>query len=526
MSDNKSPKKIKKTDLSVSIILIIGIVAVLNYFSSQLFLRFDLTQNKVYSISKVSKEAVSNLDDIVSIKAYFSDNLPTQVMSIRQEVADILDEYEVFSNGNIRVEFIDPNDDEDAQRELMIMGIPQLTFEVYEKDKRQLVNGYMGIAISYSDNVEVIPAVKRDTRDLEYQLTTAIKKVIAEEIATIGYLESYGTASLDGVMTIAKEELSGLYTIQNVDLDTSSEVPANIDTLLIVGPSEQFSEDALRAVNSFVERGGSLLVLIDGVVVGENLSAAKNSTGLEGLLKSYGITVNQDLVADTRSGTASFTQGFITFSSKYPFWPLVQEDGFNKEYGAVANLENVLLPWPSSISVEPALYESGVAKKLVFTTENGWLVKSNFNLNPQQATGPQGTQKEIEMAVALQGDIRNAYPEEEKDSEEEDGSEENLVMYGRVTVVADSDFIGDGFVQSNPGNLIFFQNLVDSLSFDEDLISIRSKLASSRPIEDDLSDSSKAAIRYLNVFGITLVVVFYGMLRYFLRRRSRFVDDI
>lgn len=517
MNENKTYKKIKKTDLSLSIILIIGIVAVLNYFSSQLFMRWDLTQNKVYSISNVSKETVKNLDDIVTIKAYFSKNLPSQVLSIRQEVEDILDEYQAFSNGNVRVEFIDPNDDEKTQRDLYMIGIPQLTFEVYEKDKRQLVNGYMGIAISYTDNVEVIPAIKRDTRDLEYQLTTAIKKATAEEIATIGYLTSNGTVPLDETMTIAKQELEGLYTVQNVDLSTAEEVPSNIDTLLVVGPRESFSEEALRAINEFVARGGSLLVMIDGVLIGDNLSTNKNTTGIETLLKSYGATVNQDLVADTRSGTASFTQGFITFSTKYPFWPLVLEDGFNKEYGAVANLENVLLPWTSSIDVMPEMYENGIATQLVHTTDEGWIVKDNFNINPQQASGPQGAQKSVVMAVAIKGEVSNPYPAE---------GAENDIINGRIIVVGDSDFIGDGFVQNNPDNLTFFQNLVDSLSFDEDLISIRSKLASSRPISEDLSDSAKVSIRYLNVFGITAIVVIYGMLRYFLRRRSRFVDDI
>jgi gliding-associated putative ABC transporter substrate-binding component GldG len=517
MKEDKTYKKIKKTDLSVSIVFVIGIVAVLNYFSSQLFLRWDLTQNKVYSISEVSKKTVKNLDDIVTIKAYFSKSLPSQVLSVKQEVEDILDEYQTFSNGHLRVELIDPSSDEKTQKELYMIGIPQLTFEVYEKDKRQLVNGYMGIAISYADKVEVIPAVKRETMDLEYQLTTAIKKVIADEIATIGYLSSNGTSALDEKMTLAKQELESLYTVKKVDLEVDKKIADEIDTLLIVGPTKKFSEDELKSINDFVIRGGSLMVLVDGVVIGANLSTEKNGTGLEKILKSYGITINQDLVADLRSGTASFSQGYITFSTKYPFWPLVLEDGFNKQYGAVANLENVLLPWASSLDVEQGLYDSGVATKLAYTSEKGWQIKDSFNINPQQTVTPQGAQKVIDMAVTIKGEVNNPYPDKTKKNER---------INGRIVVVGDSDFIGDGFVQNNPDNLTFFQNLVDSLSFDEDLISIRSKTASSRPISDDISVGALAAIRYVNVFGITAVVVIYGMLRYFLRRRSRFADDI
>ena len=166
MQDNLK-KKINKADTSITALFLIGIIIAVNFLSYQLFFRWDLTQNKVYSISKVSKNTVGKLDDIVNVKAYFSENLPGQLFSLRQEVEDILDEYQNYSNGKIKIEYIDPNDDEETQRELYMIGIPQLTFETYEKDKRELVNGYMGIAISYGDNTEVIPAVKQNTSDLE-----------------------------------------------------------------------------------------------------------------------------------------------------------------------------------------------------------------------------------------------------------------------------------------------------------------------------------------------------------------------
>src|SRR3989339_502672 len=412
MSNNK---KIKKTDLSVAAILIIGIFVVVNFLSYQIFYRFDLTQNKIYSISSVSKKTVGELDDVVNIKAYFSNNLPSQFLALRQEVADILDEYQAFSNGKIRIEFIDPGTEEDTQRELYMVGIPQLTFEVYEKDKIQQVRGYMGIVISYGENSESIPAVKQNTSDLEYQLTTVIKKVISDKIAAIGIVTSHGTADSQNQISTIYQELSGLYTLQNIDLQSITSVPDNIDTIIIIGPREQFTEEQLKVINSFVARGGGLLLAYNGVEIGDGLQAQKNITGIEGLMEKYGIKINNDLVADQRSGIASFNQGFITFSTQYPFWP---------------------------------------------------------------------------------------------------------------KVIGDGDFISDGFLRNSPDNLVFFQNLVDMLSLDGDLISIRSKTVSSRPIKEDLTDSSRAMIRYINVFGLTMVVVVFGMIRYYIRRKSRFVDDL
>ena len=120
---NKNTKKLKKTDLSVAILLILGILIVVNFFSYKLFMRLDLTENKIFSISDATKNTMRQLDDVVNIKAYFSSTLPSQVLSLRQEVKDVLDEYQAYSNGKVKVEFIDPGDDADLAQELAIKGI-------------------------------------------------------------------------------------------------------------------------------------------------------------------------------------------------------------------------------------------------------------------------------------------------------------------------------------------------------------------------------------------------------------------
>lgn len=516
--NEKITKKIKKADLSITVILLIGILIVVNFFSYQIFHRWDLTDGKEFSISKASKKTVSELSDVVTVKAYFSENLPSQFIGARQEVKDILDEYQAFSNGKLRVEFIDPANDEALKRELMTIGIPQLTFEVYEKDKTQLVNGYMGIAISFGDKVEAIPAVKQSTGDLEYQLTTAIKKITADQIATIGFLTSHGTADLESALKLASTELAEIYTISNVKLaEENPKIPENINTLIIVGPKENFNEDQFKAINKFAAHGGSLLVLFDGVNIGQGLAASENQSNLPELLKKYGVTVNKDLVADTRSGMASFSQGFFTFSSNYSFWPKVTNEGFANDHSAVSSLSNVIFPWASSINIDAGKIDEGEYKALAFTTPKAWLVKSNFDVTPNNANTAKGTQDEYTIAVAVNGLLTNAYPEGKEDAPDK--------FSGRLVVVGDSDFVNDNFVRNTPDNLVMFQNLVDSLSLDEDLINIRSKGVSSRPIKE-LSDSGRVAIRYFNIFGITFVVIVFGLVRYYLRRKSRFADDL
>lgn len=510
-------KKGKKLDLGISLVIIIGLVAVLNFFSYQIFYRLDLTEGKIYSISKASKKTAGELADIVNIKAYFSGNLPSQLLSLRREVGDILDEYAVYSNGRIRVSFIDPDGSDEIQRELYLIGIPQLTFEVYEKDKMQLVNGYIGIAVSFGGRTEVIPAVRRDASGLEYQLTTAIKKAVSDEIAVVGFLASGAAVDFESAAGEARRKLEELYTVRGVSLNADNPVvPPDIDTLIIAGATDEFTDDELKAINDFLVRGGALLALIDGVKIEEGLQAVKNTTNLIGLLETYGIKLNQDLVGDARNGIASFTQGFVTFSSNYAFWPKITREGFNGEISAVANLDNVILPWASSLEIDNNVIGDTGAIILAETSERGWRISDNYNVLPQSANQPQGEQKKRVLAVLVNAALPNAYPDD-------NGPEE---FAGRLIVVGDSDFITDGFARNSPENLVFFQNLVDTVSFDEDLINIRSKVASSRPIKEGLESGSIAAIRYLNVFGLTAAVVVLGLARYYLRRRSRFVDDL
>ncbi len=510
----------KKLDFSITVLIVIGILIVVNFFSYQLFYRLDITQNKDYSISKVSKNAVKNLDEIVSIKAYFSKNLPSRYITVRQEVEDILNEYKNYSNGKISVEFIDPtSDDQATEQEMYMKGIPPLQFNVLEKDKYQVVKGYMGMTIGYGDKIEAIPVVQ-DTANLEYQLTTAIKKVTVSEIGQIGYATSNGTLDRDEAVSTAYQKLQELYSVQDVDL-SSGDISKDIDTLIIAGPKDSFKDDELKMINKFVMGGGKLLVLLDMVNIDQGLTASPNATNINNLLEKYGLKVNKDLVLDTRSGMASFSQGFFSFSVNYPFWPKVEKDGFDQENAAVSNLESAVFPWVSSVEVvNDKLAENSKVAFLVRTTPKAWKITDNFNISPQQdAIKPTGETKQLVLAAMLTGTVNSAYPDKDEKTPESASD-------ARIIVVGDSDFVSDNFVKNTSDNLILFQNLVDSLSLDSDLINIRSKGVTSRPIQSELSESAKAVIRYGNIFGITVIVIAIGMARYYARRKRKFVEEL
>lgn len=505
-------KFLSKTNSVALIIIALGILIVLNFFSYNIFYRFDLTQNKDYSISKVSKNTVADLKDIVSIKAYFSANLPAQYINLRQEVSDILEEYGSYSGGKVRFEFIDPGDDQALEQELYLAGIPQLQFNVLEKDKYQVVNGYLGLLIQYGEKTQAIPVVET-TINFEYQITAAIKKLTNNKLAGVGFWQGNGAVQAQNDTAAAYKNLGEIYDVSAINFTTEKKIPDNFETLIIIGPKEKFNDEELKAIDLFLMRGGSLVILINGVTVEQGLSADKNDTGLNKILESYGLRLNNNLVLDSSNGLASFSQGFVTFSVNYPYWPKIIKSGFDQNNAAVAKLEGLVLPWASSIDVLidkfPSSADQAIAVSyLARTTDQAVTVADNFNLSPQ-ARISNGQSGKFNLAVSLAGKFKSAF-------------NNPSLKPGRMVLVGDSDFISDNFLRNYPDNLLFFQNVVDSLSLGDDLITIRSKGVTERPLKE-VNESVKTAVRYGNIFGLTAVVLLFGMARYYLRRRSKTV---
>jgi len=103
--------------------------AIINAFSSNHFTRIDLTEDKRYTVSKSTKKLLTELDDIVNIKVYLSKDLPPYVVMLTGQVKDLLEEYKIYSEGNINIEYIDPSSDPMIQQKLRFMGIPQVRTE-------------------------------------------------------------------------------------------------------------------------------------------------------------------------------------------------------------------------------------------------------------------------------------------------------------------------------------------------------------------------------------------------------------
>ena len=167
-------------------ILFVIFLVLLNIAGNKAFLRFDLTAPKSYSLSKASKTLVKNLDSPLSVRVFFSDNLPATYSSVPQYIKDILVEYNAAANKNFSVSYMDMSkpENEELAREL---GIQQVQIQELKNNEVGLKNVYMGLAVAYGDNIEIMNPIQ-SSDGFEFNLTTRMSKMIsmADTLAGLG----------------------------------------------------------------------------------------------------------------------------------------------------------------------------------------------------------------------------------------------------------------------------------------------------------------------------------------------------
>jgi gliding-associated putative ABC transporter substrate-binding component GldG len=131
-------KNYKRRDM-IQLVLSVLIIILINFIGSFVFKRFDLTSEKRYTLSGITKDMLKNLDDLVYVKVYLEGDFPAGFKRLRDETREMLDEFRAYAGDNIEYEFINPNDisetkqRNDFYRMLFQKGIVPTTLEVKEE---------------------------------------------------------------------------------------------------------------------------------------------------------------------------------------------------------------------------------------------------------------------------------------------------------------------------------------------------------------------------------------------------------
>lgn len=488
----------------IKVTILTGIIILINYLSNIFFFRLDFTADKAYTLSKSTKNILKTLKIPVSVTAYFSKDVPPELVKARKDFRDLLVEYSNLSNKKVKFEFIDPAGKEDIEQKAMQSGIQPVLLDTRERDQVKQQKAFIGAVVKMGDKSEPIPLIQPGAA-MEYALSTAIRKMSDKDKPLIGFLQGQGQPSV-GALQQVYSELSVMYQVDPVYLNDSTYVLNKYKTVAIVAPRDSVKESYLQQLDRFLREGGNLLIALNRVegqmTQGVGISV---NTGFEQWLERKGIIVENNFVTDALCGVVGVQEqqmGFMyTRQLQFPYFPVLKN--FTK-HPVTEGLEAVIMSFASTVS-----YRGDASKQylpLVETSEQSSVqpVPVQFDLNREWKESDFPS-KYLVVAAAITGNF---------------GGPES----GKMIVIGDGDFAVNGEGQQaheiNPDNANFFVNAIDWLSDDTGLIQLRTKGITMRPL-DQVSDSTRFLIKIFNFAFPVLLIIGYGIWRRHKNRSTR-----
>jgi ABC-2 type transport system permease protein len=505
--------------------IIAGILIAANVVAQRWFARWDLTERREYSLSPATKKLLGGLEDRVVVNAYFSRRLPPYLTTVRRQVQDVLEEYRAFSRGRLEIEFADPGDDPVTEQRLRALGIPKVQLEVLERDQYQLTNVYLGLTLLHAGRQEVIPIIQ-EPGNLEYELTAALLRLTSPVKKTVGWLGAATPDQRSGGADPLRGELGRLYNLRDLGAAGLTAIPDDVATLVVAGPHD-LDEPARYALDQFIMRGGRAVFLVDHFEIPEgSLAAVPQESGVHDLLERYGVKVARDVVGEPRlNAPAAFSSGFMQFRIAYPWWVRVPGKALDREHPVTARLEDIVLPWASSL--EPAVPAGGGVKAAVLarSSQEAFAASGTYDFSPQP-------RREIDPTKNLAADrplvvlLTGRFPSFWRGKTLPAGVGVKSAAAARaesvetsILVVGTSRLAQAEFLRQFPENGAFLLNAVDWMTLGPDLIGIRSRVADERMLTP-VTEQAKSFIRVVTIIGVPLLIALLGVLRLNARRRS------
>jgi gliding-associated putative ABC transporter substrate-binding component GldG len=483
--------KTKKSILN-TILLIVGVVVLINFLAQRFFMRLDLTEDRLYTLDKATKNILRDLQEPVTVTAYFSKKLPPMYTRLRQEFKNKLEEFANVSKGKVVYEFVDPLDSPEIAQEARQNGIMELQIQVMDEDEAMAQKAFMGAVIKMGDQQEVLPVIQGEV-GMEYDLARSIKKLSIHEKPSIAILQGHGEPGLQKLQQVYYE-LGAFYNVQTVYLNDTSTVLDKYSTLLIIAPKDTIPPSHLEQIDAFVRNGNNLFIAINTVGIdGSGQMGEKIETGLPQWLQQFGVMVNSDYVVDVESPVVTLQRqigpGQIQYIPvKFYYYPNIINF---EDHPITGGIDQITFQFLSTLSF---MGDSAVSFVPLIKTSRQSGTKGHYSI--MELTRNWGESdfplSNLTVGAAVQG---AAHPN------------------SKMVVIADGDFpVGDDQRgQINPENLNLVINSVDWLSDDTGLVGLRTKGAFSRPIEK-LEDGKEYTLIVLNLVLPILLIIIIGII--------------
>ncbi|MEH0153975.1 gliding motility-associated ABC transporter substrate-binding protein GldG [Limibacter armeniacum] len=545
--------------LTFSAIVLAAIL--LNIYAGKFFFRWDLTEEKRYSIAPATEQMLSTLQDVVYIEVYLEGDLNAEFKRLQESVRETLEEFQVRSGGMVEFKFVDPNEAVNPQgrqrfyQQLAAKGIPQTNlFDVTPEGEKIQKVIFPGALVTFRGKEKGILLLKgnkamspqeqinQSLEGVEYELASAVQQLSEDEKKRIAFIQGHQELTpqetIDLGTTLNESYLLDYTTLDNPQLDA-------YDALILAQPKTRFSDTDKFYLDQYIMKGGNAMMLMDRIQMNTDSIPMGGTYGfaydlnIEDLIFRYGIRLNTDLLQDQQVGLLEVVTGnFGNQPNVRPLpWPYYIYLNNFSEHPVVRNMDVVYGKFISSLDTVKA---DGVKKTpLIFTSQYSRVrnMPGMVTLDEMQdvKNREQFNQPNIPVAYLLEGQFKSLYANRYVPKGARPQEVVKQSKPAKLIVVGDGDIIRneldrqtgrvipidfDKYRQETLSNKEFILNALSYLTDEDGLINARNKRVTLRPLDQFKLREEKLFWQVLNIAGPVVLVLLFGVLRYYWRKRK------
>ncbi|WP_136480795.1 gliding motility-associated ABC transporter substrate-binding protein GldG [Cognatitamlana onchidii] len=543
-------------------LLIIVLIAV-NFISSKLYQRFDLTADKRYTLSESALNIIKDVDSPIVVDVFLEGaDFPSEFRRLQKETTQLLDEF-AAENNHIIYNFINPLGDEatkeDNIQQLTQRGLTPMQMQVTESGKSSKAIIFPWALASYNEQTVTIPLVKNkiganqqelvsnSVQHLEYAFADGFSKLIHPKRRKVAILKGNNQLEDKYIADFAKK-LGEYYYIAPFTLDSvasNAQKTLNdlnkFDLIISAKPTEPFTETEKLVLDQYTMNGGKSLWLIDAIAIekdslyndrGLNVAIPRD-LNLTDFFFKYGLRINPVMVSTLYSAPITLAMGEGSQSQfQHLRWPYSPLAGSISNHPIVNNLNIVKFDFANQIDTlknnikKTILLQSAPLSKLEGTPREVSLEVVTKEQNPQDFN--KGNQN---LAVLLEGEFSSAYSQRIKPFKVKNGLEKSEPT--KMIVIADGNVIKNDVIRNAPqelgfdrwtgqtyGNKEFLLNAVNYLLDDNGLINIRSKELAVAFLNQQKITQEKTTWQLVNILLPLALLGVFGFVFNYLRKKK------
>lgn len=534
----------RKTKISMSVFTLV--LVVVSFLSSNFLFRIDLTSDKRYSLSEVSKEIASEITSPVEVEFFLDGELEPGLRKLQSEVFERIAILNVYAAKPIRVKVTDPYRFSNAiKREEFIN-------ELYEKgvvptNLRQKTDEgvstrliFPGALIRSKGDELAVNFLKynpdfsheynfnHSAESVEFELVNAIQKLNRAKKTNVAFLEGHGEYNSYEVFDFTKA-LSSDFDVKRIGIRELNKPQPETDILIVAGPTQPFSESDKYVIDQFVMNGGKIVWLVDPVQVsidslanGHQTYAFPRDLNIGDQLFKYGIRINYELLQDVdcaQTPVNTAPKGTVPKFTLHPWYysPLLTP---SDNHPLSRNLNRVFAEFVSSldtISGNPQLRKSVI----LTTSPYARRIKSPSSVSLENINNPPArklfNQSFIPVGVLVEGEFSSVFENRLVDNLGfSTANSKNRSNPTKMVVIADAGIIENrvNYASRPPqiqelgydrvskqvfGNKAFLINVIYYLNDDKGVMQLRNRTMKLRLLDQVRLREEKGFWQWLNV---------------------------